>query len=54
MKDTPIKEISEGAYELGLLKHEDGRRAVILVNHDMAFTTFDSFLHIIVFNRRNA
>ena len=37
---TPITAISEGTYVLGVLRHEDQRRVVVLVNHDTAFTTW--------------
>lgn len=37
---TPILAISEGTYVLGVLRHDDGRRAVVLLNHDMAYTTW--------------
>ena len=40
LQDTPIRSISEGDYEAGLFHHVDGHRALILVNHDMAFTTW--------------
>lgn len=38
LNGTPIRGLSEGRYVMGVLRHEDGRRAVVLVNHDTDYT----------------
>jgi len=39
-ENSPLVSRSEGEYIVGTLRHEDGRRAVVLVNYDTAFTTW--------------
>ncbi len=39
-KDAPIKSITEGDYIIGAFKHEDGRRAVLLVNYEFAYSAW--------------
>jgi len=35
---TPVKSITHGDYLLGLYRHSDGRRAVLLMNYDITYT----------------
>jgi hypothetical protein len=37
---TPIRALTSGDYLVGVLRHEDGRRAVLLLNWDTAFTSW--------------
>lgn len=37
---TPLTGLSEGEFELGVLRDADGRRVVVLVNHDVAYTAW--------------
>lgn len=37
---TPLKEMSEGEFELGVFRQPDGRRVVVLVNRDTAYTAW--------------
>lgn len=37
---VPLRSLSEGAFVYGVLRGQDQRRAVVLVNHDTAYTTW--------------
>ena len=37
---APLKVINEGEYVYGTLRHDDGRQALVLVNHDTGYTTW--------------
>ncbi|NLN76696.1 MAG: hypothetical protein GX139_10340 [Armatimonadetes bacterium] len=37
LKDTPIRQISSGDYLVGVFKHSDGRRVVLLNNYDFNY-----------------
>ncbi len=40
LADTPIKGITKGDYLVGVFKHKDGRRAVLLNNYSYAYTAW--------------
>jgi hypothetical protein len=40
LKDTPITNLTNGDYLVGLFKHADGRRAVLLNNYSFAYTAW--------------
>jgi hypothetical protein len=40
LKDSPIRSISAGDYLIGVFKHTDGRRAVLLNNYHFAYTAW--------------
>ena len=40
LKDTPITSLTKGDYLIGLFKHADGRRAVLLNNYSFAYTAW--------------
>lgn len=40
LKDTPITSLTNGDYLVGLLKHADGRRAVLLNNYSITYTAW--------------
>ncbi len=40
LKDTPITSLTQGDYLVGLFKHADGRRAVLLNNYSITYTAW--------------
>ncbi len=40
LKSSPIRSISEGDYLVGVFRHTDGRRAVLLNNYHFAYTAW--------------
>lgn len=40
LADTPIAKLTEDNYLAGFFEHSDGRRAVLLVNHDIAYAVW--------------
>lgn len=44
LEGTPIASITDGAYNLGMFQHEDGRRALLLMNDDHAYTSWPTVL----------
>ncbi len=40
LANTPIASITKGAYNLGLFRHADGRRALLMMNDDHAYTSW--------------
>lgn len=40
LKDTPIRSLTEGDYLIGVFRHADGRRGVLLNNYSFAYTAW--------------